>query len=457
MKKLLFVSGLIVGINLVLAQAPQSFNYQAVIRDGGGFLFKSEEVSLRITILKDDPEGDVEYSETFLTTTNDFGIVNLNIGTGNVETGVFSTIDWGGYTHYIKVEVDLEAGTNYTLMGTTQLLSVPYALFSEQTGDTTRWRKNASGLYYAKGRVGIGLEDTDTASLLHVDGYIRADSAFKHTMFTGYSDTLNQVTNIDFTNNKLKYKTCIYSGGIIVYTSEESEWVENADEFILPPPLFICGTPIIDERDGKVYPTVAIGDQCWLAKNLDVGMMISSSTSGYNQTDNGEIEKYCYDNAPANCETYGGLYEWPEAMQYVTTDGAQGICPDGWHIPTDEELKLLEGSADSFYPVGNPFWSISGWRGLDVGCRLRESGTDHWQAPNACATNESGFTALGSGFRNAINGGFLNLTFSNPIWSSTNYSSAAAWCRVIAYDQPGTYRGWDNKQYGYSVRCLKDN
>jgi uncharacterized protein (TIGR02145 family) len=269
----------------------------------------------------------------------------------------------------------------------------------------------------------------------------------------------NESVPSDFSEgtHKLIYKTYIIRGGIVTYISEASDWVESADEFILPPPLFICGTPIIDKRDGKSYPTVQIEDQCWLGKNMDIGTMINSSTSGFNQTDNGEIEKYCYDNDPDNCDEYGGLYEWPEAMQYVTADGAQGICPDGWHIASDEEWKLMEGTVDIFYPVGNPFWSTTGWRGLDVGCRLRESGTTHWQAPNVCATNESGFTATGTGFRNTINGGFLNLNFSNPIWTSTNYNTAAAWGRVLAYDQQGVYRNWDNKQNGYSVRCIKDN
>ena len=85
---------------------------------------------------------------------------------------------------------------------------------------------------------------------------------------------------------------------------------------------------------GKTYNTVQIGSQCWLKENLDVGTMINSTSSGYQQTNNSIIEKYCYDNNPANCETYGGLYEWPEAMQYSTTPGTKGICPD-WLAYTD--------------------------------------------------------------------------------------------------------------------------
>jgi uncharacterized protein (TIGR02145 family) len=67
-----------------------------------------------------------------------------------------------------------------------------------------------------------------------------------------------------------------------------------------------------------------VGDKCWLKENLNVGTMILSEQ---NQSDNGLIEKYCYGDLPANCETYGGLYQWREAMQYIATPGTQGICP----------------------------------------------------------------------------------------------------------------------------------
>src|ERR1035437_7497296 len=90
--------------------------------------------------------------------------------------------------------------------------------------------------------------------------------------------------------------------------------------------------------EGKTYNTVAIGDQCWLKENLDVGTQVNGSLE---QTNNGTIEKYCYNNDPANCTTYGGLYQWNEAMQYVTTPGTKGICPTGWHIPTYAELQTL--------------------------------------------------------------------------------------------------------------------
>ncbi|MCK6649671.1 MAG: hypothetical protein L6Q66_08445, partial [Bacteroidia bacterium] len=93
---------------------------------------------------------------------------------------------------------------------------------------------------------------------------------------------------------------------------------------------------------GKIYNTVTIGTQTWLKENLDIGTMILGAQ---NATNNDVIEKYCYNNLIENCEIYGGLYQWNEAMQYITTQGAQGICPTGWHMPTRAEFQKLFESA----------------------------------------------------------------------------------------------------------------
>ena len=97
------------------------------------------------------------------------------------------------------------------------------------------------------------------------------------------------------------------------------------------------GTPTL-VYGNTVYNTVKIGSQCWLKENLNVGVMIDSAA---NPSSNGVIEKYCYRNDTTNCVKYGGLYQWDEAMAYSTTSGVQGICPSGWHIPTEGECAFL--------------------------------------------------------------------------------------------------------------------
>ncbi len=207
--------------------------------------------------------------------------------------------------------------------------------------------------------------------------------------------------------------------------------------------------------EGQTYNTVQIGDQCWFKENLNVGIKINSTQEGFQQTDNDAIEKYCYNNDEANCDVYGGLYEWPEAMQYVTTEGAQGICPAGWHIPTDNEWKILEGTIDSQYPVGDPEWNEIGSRGFDAGGNLKETGYTYWISPNTGATNSSGFTSLPGGYRWGDDGNFYNLGEDSDFWSSSENSTYDGWYHYLYYDEASSGRDDVEKKYGFSVRCLK--
>jgi uncharacterized protein (TIGR02145 family) len=101
---------------------------------------------------------------------------------------------------------------------------------------------------------------------------------------------------------------------------------------------FICGDDFIDTRDNEVYPTMLIGSQCWMTKNLRYGSMISTNSP---QTDNCIFEKYCYDDLSTNCSNYGGLYQWDEVMDYQPISGGQGLCPPGWHVPSVVEWTSL--------------------------------------------------------------------------------------------------------------------
>ena len=141
--------------------------------------------------------------------------------------------------------------------------------------------------------------------------------------------------------------------------------------------LNVCpGIPTV-EYEGKIYHTVQIGTQCWLRENLDIGTMILGIQD---QSNNGLIEKSCYNNNPNNCNTFGGLYQWYEAMQYDTTTGSRGICPPGWHIPT-----LYE-----FWTLRNAVW----WFGMGNALKAVGQGSG-----DGAGTNTSGFSALLAGMR----------------------------------------------------------
>jgi uncharacterized protein (TIGR02145 family) len=188
---------------------------------------------------------------------------------------------------------------------------------------------------------------------------------------------------------------------------------------------------------GQVYNTVQIGTQCWLKEDLNIGTRINGSQ---NQQNNGIIEKYCYDDLESNCDIYGGLYQWDEVMQYVSTEGTQGICPDGWHIPTDAEWTILTN-----YLGGENV----------AGGKMKEAGLTHWASPNTGATNESGFTALPGGTRQE-NGIFGFLTYQAYFWSSSQNDDTYAWYRQLICLYEHVSRSDITKARGFSARCVQD-
>ncbi len=156
------------------------------------------------------------------------------------------------------------------------------------------------------------------------------------------------------------------------------------------------------------------------------------------------IEKYCYDNNNANCDTYGGLYQWNEMMQYVTTEGVQGICPTGWHLPSDNEWCTASQFID---PTVN---CINGWNGTDIGIKMKS--TSGWYE-NGNGSNNSGFNALPAGYRH-INYNFYYLTTGTLFWTSTEVGSIS-W-QLMDYSNGIFVQNNDSYNYGYSVRCIKD-
>jgi uncharacterized protein (TIGR02145 family) len=194
---------------------------------------------------------------------------------------------------------------------------------------------------------------------------------------------------------------------------------------------------LVDARDGQYYNTVQIGTQCWMAENLNIGTMIPGASEMAN---NSLIEKYCYNDNPANCDVYGGLYQWNEMMGYTTTQGMQGICPTGWHIPTDAEWDIMENFFGGFGVAGG---------------KLKEAGTTHWNAPNDGGTNISGFTALPGGYRSgdAI---FSQLGYHAYFRTSTMYDFQMIWYRILYYDYTTISSVVSIQNIAESLRCLKD-
>lgn len=132
-KKIITILFILFFATTIVAQAPQKMSYQAVIRDAGGVLIANANVGIRISILQSSPVGTVVYAEIHSIMTNANGLALLEIGGGTLESGNFSTINWANGPYFIKTETDSSGGTNYTISGTSQLLSVPYAMFAANT------------------------------------------------------------------------------------------------------------------------------------------------------------------------------------------------------------------------------------------------------------------------------------------------------------------------------------
>lgn len=199
---------------------------------------------------------------------------------------------------------------------------------------------------------------------------------------------------------------------------------------------------------GHVYNTLQVYSQCWLQENMNVGLMLDG---GVEQTDNGIIEKHCLDNREDSCYKYGGLYQWDEAMQYTLQPGAQGICPDGWHIPDDDDWKVLEGAVDSQFGIADPEWDRISYRGYDAGANLKS--TNGWYA-NGNGTDPFGFFGMPAGY--SFTYGFFWKTGKEANWWTSTPINEYAWSRLVAYNYNKIHRLNFWKGNGFSVRCLRN-
>jgi uncharacterized protein (TIGR02145 family) len=215
------------------------------------------------------------------------------------------------------------------------------------------------------------------------------------------------------------------------------------------------GAPTVSDIDGNLYHTVKIGNQCWMASNLNV----TKKPSGAN------ITRTCYSNLNDNCEKYGGLYTWAVLMNGAASSngnpsGVQGICPNGWHVPSDAEWTQLTDYLINNYVdinstnVGNKLKScrqVNSPLGGDCNTAVHprwESNATHY------GTNDFGFSALpGGGY---YSGSFNYLGPFGNWWSSTETSSTNAWYRFMCYVNGSVDRDNLNKTTSFSVRCVRD-
>ncbi len=370
---------------LLSAQVPHGFNYQAVARNTDGTLLANKDISFRISLLHGKIDGSSVYSEVHKITTNKMGMVSLKIGEGSFPTSNFDDIDWGSGKFFIKVEMDAQGGTDYMYMGTSQLLSVPYAMYAE---------KSSNGI--SKGAQNISGEKT------FMDP-IKGNLVGAVTLNSNAPPVAGSIrwTGEDFEGYNGDSWISLTAGGGASHTDS---WQ--------------CGDPLVDTRDGQAYGTALIGNQCWMTDNLnfDTGAGSYAGEGAY---------------AP---EMAGRYYNWAAAMgidqafnntAYKGSDEeVQGVCPNGWHLPSHNEWIILEDMA------GGDGILLEGTEGL-------------------------GFDMLFTGDR-LTDGVFANSGTAAIYWTATQETETDAWKRIIFINESFIDRIIIGKEFGFSVRCVKD-
>lgn len=209
-------------------------------------------------------------------------------------------------------------------------------------------------------------------------------------------------------------------------------------QIVFLPEVFACSSSIVVDVDNNVYNTVQIGEQCWLKENLRTTKYRNAvdidypGTSNQVWTDNTNGAYAWYNNDPSNGTSYGALYNW------YATQNANGLCPEGWHVPSVSEWTALIVHLGGASIAGGPM-------------KL----TTLWSAPNTAATNASGFSAQPAGYRQNT-GGFALQNLFGYMWSSTPINTLAAWGRGLSYTSAAVTDYNNYKNDGFAVRCIRD-
>jgi len=427
------------GATNLYADTPQGFNYQAVARDASGNILQNIDVDVTINLLQGHIDGPVAFSEYHRAATSDQGLITLVIG--SKEPAHFADINWAEGPYFIEVVI------NGQTMGTSQLMSVPYALYAAESGTSS----NDEMIH------GIP-EATEPGEMMYFDGtewiIIPEGEQGQPLIFCngyphwGSCDDLPHITHIEPVNQVIvnqgtpeeealsmlqTYTTITDSDGkahsvnlnwsLDEYNAYKPGSYQASSAFSLPYGVAQSDPPIplelnanitvasgddeatVTDYDGNVYQTVEIGDQKWMAENLRV--------THYEDGTPVEEGMYYYDDNPANAPAYGKLYTWHAAtnLQHETSSAgakAQDICPSGYRLPNNNDWQQLIAFMNEKEMDGGTIKST----------RTYPDAHPRWLEPNTGATNVTGFTAYPAGMRR-MDGIYRQMEVNAFFWSAT--------------------------------------
>ena len=472
MKKIITICAALIMTASVFAQSPEKMSYQAVVRDGSNNLVTSSAVGMQLSILQGSASGTAVYVETQTPTSNANGLVSVEIGSGTVVSGTFATIDWSNGPYFIKTETDPTGGTSYTITGTSQLLSVPYALHAKTaetvTGGITETDPTftssqaanitATDITNLGNLSGVNTGDQDLSTLAtktalgdstaqvrseipDVSGFLTSEtdpvfSAWDKS--TGISITESQISDLQ---SYLELPTSGNAGDMVYWNG--TAWVTVAAttnegatlQMIGGVPTWIGGTP---PPSNVTNPTTG---EIWMDRNLGASQVATSST---------------------DAAAYGDLYQWGRAADghesrtsgttstLATSDTpghgnfiTNGSSPYDWRNPQNDNLWQGVSGTNNPCPSGYRLPTEAEW----------EAERTSWSSNNEAGAFASPLKLPVAGSRVYSNGTLYNVGSDGSYWSSTVSGTYAS--SLLFYSSNALMYSY-SRAGGFSVRCLKD-
>jgi len=413
MKKFyIFLCLAIASLTQLQAQTPQGFNYQATVRNTTGELIVNSNVYFKFNVIQGAQTTVPVFTETHYVPTDDLGQVTLIIGEGTANTGVFSEIEWSLGSYFLGIELSIDGPNDYVAMGTTQLLSVPYALYAANSGNATPTTPDLDSV----------LAENNSANS-------------------------QQIKNLQDPTEAQDAATKAYIDALIANLQSQ---IDNTV------------TASVTDIDGNTYDYIAYGTQVWTVDNAAMvtyrdGTLIPQVT-GATEWSNLTTGAWCYHN---NDPTKPRFYNWYAVMGIHDTDPDtpnKEFAPDGWHVPSDAEWTTLENHliANSYNydqtntgnKIAKSMASNTGWvfSSTEIGAVSNDQSLNNSSEfnafPEATRINDGSFDSDGEGF-------------DTIFWSST-VADLGSWYRLLNYESSSLGRGASNNQSGFSVRFVRD-